>query len=139
MVDMPAEKRLAKLLRIRKKMKKKKPEFKRQEGYRYKRLKGAWRKPRGRHSKLRKSEKARGKKPSVGYRSPAAVRGLTKQGYKPVLVSNKHDLGKMDREKEAIVISSDVGKKKKMEIILEAEKMQIKILNAYKFKLPNPK
>jgi len=37
------------------------------------------------------------------------------------------------------VISSDVGKKKKMEIILEAEKMQIKILNAYKFKLPNPK
>jgi large subunit ribosomal protein L32e len=126
---------LSKLLRIRRKAKRKKPDFERQEGYRYKRLKECWRRPRGRHSKLRKSEKARGRKPGTGYMSPAAVRGLTGQGLEAVLVSNRDDVLKMDPKKQAAVIRSAVGKKKRMEIISEAEKRQIRLLNAYKFKL----
>lgn len=126
------------LLRVRKKRKAKKPDFRRQEAYRYVRLKDEWRKPKGRHSKLRKGEKARGKKPSVGHMSPPGVKGLTKQGYKPVLVSNKASLSGIDPAHEAVVIGSSVGKKKKMEIVIEAERMKIKILNAYKFKFPNP-
>lgn len=126
-------------LRIRKKAKKKKPSFRRQEGYRYKRLSDSWRRPRGRHSKLRKGEKARGKKPSVGYRSPDEVRNLTRDGYIPVHVSNKADLGKIDPKKEVAVIRSSVGRKKRMEIVTEAEKMKIKVLNAYKFKMPGSK
>lgn len=126
---------LSKLLRIRRKAKRKKPDFERQEGYRYKRLKEGWRRPRGRHSKLRKSEKARGRKPGTGYMSPAAVRGLTGQGLEAVLVSNRDDVLKMDPKKQAAVIRSAVGKKKRMEIISEAEKRQIRLLNAYRFKL----
>jgi large subunit ribosomal protein L32e len=129
----------AKMLKVRTKKKSKKPDFKRQEGYRYKRLDDSWRRPRGRHSKLRKSEKARGKKPSIGYSSPASVRGLTKQGYEPVLVSNKSDLEMIDPEKHIAVIRSPVGKKKRMEIIAAAEEKKIKMLNAYKFKLSRTK
>ncbi len=75
----------------------------------------------------------------MGYRSPAAVRGMTKKGYKPVSVSNKHDLEKIDPTKQVAVIRSSVGKKKRMEIITEAEKKQIRVMNAYKFKLAGPK
>lgn len=127
------------LSKLRKRIKKKKPAFRRQEGYRYKKLSDSWRRPRGRHSKLRKGEKARGKKPSVGYRLPAAVRNLGRNGYKPVLVSNRDDLGRIEPEKEAAVIRSAVGKKKRTEIVLEAEKLGIKLLNAYKVKIANSK
>lgn len=137
--DMTEGKSTKRLLGVRKKKKSKKPDFRRQEGYRYKRLADTWRKPKGRHSKLRKGEKARGKKPSVGHMSPPSVKGLTKQGYDPVLVSNKASLSGIDPAKQAVIIGSSVGKKKRMVIVVEAERMNIKVLNAYKFKLPNPK
>lgn len=116
---------------------KKKPGFKRQEGYRFVKLKDTWRRPRGRHSKLRKGEKARGKKPSIGYRSPEEARGKTKNGFIPRYVSNVSDLKNIDAKNEAIVIRKTVGKKKRMGIILEAEKKNIQTVNAYKFKIGN--
>ncbi len=136
---MAVVKSIKRLLGVRKKKKSRKPDFKRQEAYRYKRLADTWRRPKGRHSKLRKGEKARGKKPSVGHMSPPAVKGMTKDGFMPVLVSNKASLSGIDPAKEAAVIGSTVGKKKKMEIVAEAERMNIKVLNAYKYKLPNSK
>ena len=129
---------LSKLLRIRKKSKAKKPGFRRQEGYRYERLGDGWRRPRGRHSKLRKGEKPRGKKPSTGFGSPKAVRGLTADGYTPVYVSNAGDLRKVSK-KEIAVVRSGVGKKKRLEIAKEAEKLNVKVRNAYKAKLPGSK
>lgn len=45
-------------LKLRKRMKRKKPTFRRQESAKHVRLKGTWRRPRGRHSKLRKTRKA---------------------------------------------------------------------------------
>ncbi len=130
---------IKKMLSIRKKKKARKPDFKRQEGYRHARLKIKWRRPRGRHSKLRKGEKARGKKPSIGYSSPAAVKGLTSNGLKQVHVSNKDDLAKVDPKTEIAVISSGVGKKKRMEIALEAEKLKVDVQNAYRAVIPGSK
>jgi len=117
------------ILRVRKKAKKKKPGFSRQEGYRLKKLKKAWRRPRGRHSKLRKHERARGKLPKSGYGSPKAVRSLTRYGYREVRISNPNELDKLNPEKEAALISSSVGKKKRMDIIKKAEEMKIRVLN----------
>ncbi len=136
---MADDKSKGRLLRVRKRKKAKKPDFRRQEGYRYKRLSDSWRRPKGRHSKLRKAEKARGSSPSVGHMSPPAVSGLTRQGYEPVHVSNKQALAGIDPARQAVVIRASVGKRKRAEIVKEAEKMKIKVLNAYKFKLPNPK
>jgi large subunit ribosomal protein L32e len=117
------------MLKMRKRIKKKKPGFSRQEGYRLKKLKKSWRRPRGRHSKLRKHERPRGRLPKVGYGSPKSVRGLTRYGHIEVRISNPNELEKLDPKKEAALISSSVGKKKRIEIIKKAEEKKIKIVN----------
>lgn len=120
------------LLKLRKKIKKKKPEFRRQEWFRKKSLGDKWRKPRGLHSKLRMHEKARGSLPTPGYGSPSGVRGLNREGYREVLVMNVKDLEKINPKEEVALIASGVGKKKRFEILEFAEKNNIKVGN-YKF------
>jgi large subunit ribosomal protein L32e len=129
--------KVSKLLSLRKKKNARKPPFRRQDNTRYARLDGGeWRKPRGRHSKLRKGLKERGKVPSVGYGSPKAVRGLSANGKNPVHVSSVKDLKGLDPKADIAVIRSMVGKKKRLEIAAEAEKQKIEVANAYKAKLP---
>jgi large subunit ribosomal protein L32e len=120
------------LLKLRKKIKKKKPEFRRQEWFRKKSLGEKWRKPRGIHSKLRMHEKARGSLPTPGYGSPSEVRGLNREGYREVLVRNVKDLEKINPKEEVAMIAKGVGKKKRFEIFEFAEKNNIKVGN-YKF------
>jgi large subunit ribosomal protein L32e len=117
------------LLKVRKKVKKVKPGFKRQEGYRMAKLKKSWRRPRGRHSKLRKSEKAKGSKPSPGYGSPKSVKGLTRYGYIEVRVSSPRELDGLNHTRDAILISSVVGRKKREEIIKKAQELKIYVVN----------
>ncbi|MCD6496215.1 MAG: 50S ribosomal protein L32e [Candidatus Aenigmarchaeota archaeon] len=126
---------ISRLLKLRKKKKAKKPSFRRQEGNKYKRLKETWRRPRGRHSKLRKGKKSRGKKPSAGYSSPKAVRGLTSRGLELVYVSNVNDLKAVDPKRQEAVIRSAVGRKKRLEIAKEAENLGITVQNAYRVKV----
>ena len=130
-----AEAKTRKALRLRAKVKRRKPEFVRQEGYRYVKLDKVWRKPRGRKSKLRRHHRSRGSMPNPGYRSPVSARGLSMSGFAEVLVSNPDGIARIDKEKEAAVISSTVGKKKRMEIIDAAEKAGVRVLNGYKAKL----
>jgi len=117
-------------LKKRKAVKKTKPGFKRQEGFKHAKLKDSWRKPKGRHSKLRKREKARGSVVKIGYGSPAAVRGLNRLGYSEVMVSNTEQIGKLDPRSEMAVISGTVGKRKKELMIKTAVEKKIKVSNA---------
>ena len=117
------------LLKLREMIKKKKPKFRRQEWFRKRSLGEKWRRPRGIHSKLRRHEKARGSLPKPGYGSPAAVRGLNRDGYREVIVSNVKDLEKINPKEEIAIIASDVGKKKRLEILEYAEKNNIKVGN----------
>lgn len=119
---------IKRLLKLRKKIKGKR-KFKRQEYFRHKRLKEKWKKPKGRHSKLRIQEKARGRIVKIGYGSPRAVKGLTQAGYKPIRISNPKELEKIDPKKEVVIIASGVGKKKRIEIVKKADNLKIKILN----------
>ncbi len=122
------------LLELRKKMKKKRPSFKRQEWFRKKeRLGEKWRKPRGIHSKLREHRIARGALPHAGYGSPAAVRGLDRQGYREVIVRNVHDIQKISHKEEIAIIASGVGKRKRLEILEFAMKNNIRVGNKSKF------
>ncbi len=120
---------LRNLLKLRKKIKRKKPKFKRQEWFRQKCLGIKWRRPKGSQSKLRKGIKGRGKVPKPSYGSPKEVRGLNSLGYKEIRVFNIKDLEKINPEKEIIVIGSTVGKKKRTEIIKRADELGIKISN----------
>ncbi len=117
-------------LKARKSKKQARPKFKRQEQDFQKILKKGWRRPRGRHSKLRIHEKGRGGLPSPGYGSPASVRGLNRLGYREVMVSNVRDLEGINPREEMGMISSGVGRKKRGEIVSAAKERKIMISNA---------
>jgi large subunit ribosomal protein L32e len=122
-------KEVKELLKIRKELKKKKPDFMRQDAHKKKRLKTSWRRSRGSQSKMRLELKGYRRNIEIGWGSPKAVYGLSKEGLKKVIVNNVNDLKKIDSKKEGAVISGSVGLRKKLEIVKEAETLKIKILN----------
>jgi large subunit ribosomal protein L32e len=116
-------------LAIRTRIKSKKPDFKRQESWRYKRVEKSWRKPRGLDSKMRKKVKGWPKSVNVGYRGPKKLRGLHPSGYAEVLIRTVDDVNKVDPKTQAIRIAHTVGAKKRIEISARATERGIHILN----------
>lgn len=120
---------LEKALRIREQIKRKRPDFVRQESWRYDRLKENWRRPKGLDNKMRQKKKGWPPTVNIGYRGPKAARGLHPSGYEEVLVYNVDEVAKVNPEAQAIRIAHTVGKRTRMLIIAEAKKRNIKILN----------
>jgi large subunit ribosomal protein L32e len=118
-----------KALKARKRAKKKKPNFVRPESWRYIRLKESWRRPRGLDHKVRRKIKGWPPGVSVGYKGPKGARGLHPSGYREVLVHNVQELSNVDPKTEAARIAHRVGKKKRVQIIAEAKKLKVHILN----------
>lgn len=119
-------------LRKSQRSKHEKPKFKRQESWRYKRVKENWRRPRGIDSKMRKKVKGWPPSPKVGYRSPKEIRGLHPSGYVEVRVQSVDDVDKIDPKTQAIRIAHTVGAKKRVEISARAEERGIHVLNPRK-------
>ena len=74
-------------VKLREHIKSKKPPFRRQESWRYKRLSGRkekWRKAEGIDSKMRLKKKGWPKSPEIGYRGPKKVRNFHPSGYEAV-------------------------------------------------------
>lgn len=117
------------LMKLRKKINKKKPSFRRVESWRYKRVKDSWRKARGIDSKTREKKKSGIKSPTVGYRTPKKVRGLHPSGYEEVRVTTMKDLNNLNKNYHAIKISSNIGSKKRVVLIDYCQKRGFKILN----------
>lgn len=118
-----------KALRIRARVKSKKPAFVRPESWRYMRLKENWRRPRGLDHKIRRKIKGWPASVSTGYRGPRIARGLHPSGYREVLVFNIVDMQEIDPKTQAIRIAHTVGKRNRAKIIAEARKNRISILN----------
>jgi large subunit ribosomal protein L32e len=118
------------LLKIRNKMNKKRPAFKRQEWFRYVKLGESWRRPKGKHSKLREKKGYRPPNVDSGFRSPREVRYLHSSGFRDILVYNKEALKNLDPKRDAIRIARTVGRRKKIEIEDEANKLKLKVLNS---------
>jgi len=89
----------------------KKPIFKRQESWRYIRVKPNWRKPKGKSSRMRRKIKGWPKLVSIGYGNKKELKNLHPSGYKPVIVYTIKDLEKINKETQAIVIAHTVGEK----------------------------
>ncbi|MFH0928776.1 MAG: 50S ribosomal protein L32e [Candidatus Aenigmatarchaeota archaeon] len=124
-------------LKLRTKLKRKKPKFERPGEKTFKRVKHGWKNPHGNQSKLRKHKKSRGYLPRPGYGSPKEVRNLHPSGFEEVLVHNVKELEKIDTKKQACRIASKVGKKKGFEIMKKAGEMKIKVFNPLKQEAKN--
>lgn len=124
------------MVRHRALAKKRKPDFLRHKWFTASRLgkgrkkKQKWKKPIGRHNKLREKRKSRGRQPSIGFSSPRLVRG-TISGMKPVVVRNVNDLNKLNAKKseEVIALLASVGLKKKIEIAKKAVEIDMDFVN----------
>lgn len=110
-------------------MKRKRPEPRRQESWRYVRLDTGWRRPRGKDSKMRLQKSGVPQLVKIGYGTPRAYKNLHPSGYAEVLVHRVEDLEGLDPEKHAIRIAGTVGRRKRIMITEEAERRGLKILN----------
>lgn len=116
-------------LRVRTRAKRKKPAFVRPESWRYDKFSESWRRPRGLDNKVRRKILGWPPAPSTGYRGPKLARGLHPSGYEEVLVHNLAELALVKPETQAARIAHTVGKKKRVQIIAEARKLNLIIVN----------
>ncbi len=117
-------------LEKRKEIKKAKPEFRRQDSHKKLRVsRTGYRKPKGIQSKVRLNKKGYVKKVKTGYGSPVDVKGMHPSGYVPFLVENVSQLDTMDPKKEGVIVSSNVGERKRVSILSKSKELGIKVLN----------
>ena len=124
--ELSAEER--KLLKIRRVQKGKKPKFRRQESWRYKRVDPSWRRPKGIDSKMRLKLGGRPKLVEIGYRSPSRVRGRSGSGHDEVLVFNVGDLSKVAPD-QVVRIGHVVGQRKRFDILEKAKALGLYVVN----------
>ncbi len=113
----------------RRQIKKRTPEFLREEWFRYKRIPKNWRRPDGITSKMRVNKKYRPSKVRVGFRGPREVRGFHPSGFEEVIVYNVNDLEGVNPKTQAVRIGGTVGTKKRLDIKKKAEELDVRILN----------
>jgi len=87
-----------------------------------------WRRPRGKHNKLRLKRFGHPVQPGIGYATQKSQFGKI-QELSPIVVNNLQELYSLNKNNIAI-ISKRTGAKKKMEIIKKAYELNIKIANA---------
>lgn len=129
---MKRSKRIQKLkqaLRLKQVQNRRKPKFRRPESWRYKRLNTGWRRPKGIDSAIRKREKSQPAMPTIGYRSPTALRDYHPSGLKEVLVHNIGELKDLHPKTHAVRIAHQVGDRKRLAIIERADDLGLHVLN----------
>ncbi len=109
------------------------PKFVREETWRLKRVKESWRSPKGKSSRVRRSKKGWPAVVKIGYARPNDRKGLHPSGLKDIVVWRTQDLQKLDPKTQAARIAHTVGENKRILIIEEARRKDIRILN------PGPK
>ena len=119
------------LLSLRRTLDRRRPVFGRQAANRYWRIgrDGQWRRPRGLQSKQRRHYGYRPQVVSIGYRSPAAVRGLAPNGFRPVIVRTPAEIDALDPAHEAAVIARTVGTRRRLTLEDAARRKGIHVLN----------
>lgn len=111
-----------------------KHKFIRQESWRYKKLKANWRKPKGIDNKMRLQMKGWPPLVKVGYRSSRIGRGLHPSGLQEIIVHNVKELSHIDTKTQAARIAGTVGLKKRLDILREARRIGVRVLNAPRLK-----
>ncbi|MEK6835636.1 MAG: eL32 family ribosomal protein [Nanoarchaeota archaeon] len=106
---------------------KEKPDFIRYTSKNLKKLGKSWRRPRGIHNKVKLKIKGHIKSPSIGYGNKSELKGLYKGQISYKVVSNLSELKNLDTN--AVLISSKLGLKKKVQLLNEIKKLNVKVLS----------
>lgn len=85
-----------------------------------------WRRPRGRHSKIRRKRFSYPRAPTVGYGSPKVEAGRI-NSLLPRLVHNVSEMDALNKTNIAII--ARIGARKKLEVIKRAQEKGIQIAN----------
>ena len=117
------------LLALRNKKNKIKPGFLRQDITRKKGISKKWNKPTGIHSKQRTKNKGKGKLPRVGYSAPREIKGLSKNGFNLINISNTTEISKIRPNIDSIIINSKVGNRKRLSLLENLKKTGVEIAN----------
>ncbi len=88
------------------------------------RVSGKWRKPKGVDNKKRIRKASHGACPRVGYGNPPSIRGRHPSGLEEFLVHRPEDLE--SAKGKIAVISSSVGKRKRLLIQAKAKEMKVR-------------
>jgi large subunit ribosomal protein L32e len=117
------------LLLHRKNLKARKPVFLKQDTHKKPGIAKKWSRPRGIDSKMRLRLNGYRRMVTKGWKSPAAVSGLHPTGLKPVLVHNEAEARSIDRKSDGLMISSNVGLKKRIQMLKIAQELGLTVLN----------
>lgn len=116
-------------LKLRRRLKARKPRLLREESWRYLRVKNRWRRPRGTTSRMRRRRSGWPRKASVGYKCPESLRHLHASGLAEVLVYNADGVEGLTPSEHAVRISHTVGERKRIGILDRARALNIRVLN----------
>jgi len=105
------------------------PIFVREESWRYKRVKQSWRSPSGKTSRVRRSIQGWPPTVKIGYSRAKSTRHLHPSGLREVLIWRPEDLSGVNPSISVARIAHTVGENKRIKIIEEAKKRNIRILN----------
>ncbi|MBI4447351.1 hypothetical protein HY643_00070 [Candidatus Woesearchaeota archaeon] len=119
----------AKLLKLRREIKKRKPHFVRQEANHRKKLPWKWKQPKGMHSKLRRKFRGRMKHPSPSFSSPKQVRGLHRTGLIPVVIKHLTELNGLNPQNVGVITSRTLGLRKKIDLLKKCLELKFDVLN----------
>lgn len=117
------------LLALRNKLKSKKPTFTRHDSHKKARVPTSWRRPRGRQNKMRLHTKGYARGRSTGFSSPAAVRGLSREGLTQNNVATLADFTGLDAKTDGVIIARTVGNRRRAELVAHAQKEGFTVLN----------
>ena len=85
-----------------------------------------WRKPKGRHNKMRDKKRGYPAVVKIGYRKSNKERKRL-EGMEPILIMNIKDMEKMEKGKIGLI--GAIGKKKKIELVKKAKENKIVLYN----------
>lgn len=117
------------ILSLRAEYSKNRPAFVRPESWRYAKLKPTWRRPKGKDHKVRKMVKGWPVRVKVGYGGPNIAKGLHPSGLRDILVHTVSEIERLNPRTDAIRFSSTLGVRKRMDILVRANKLGLKVLN----------
>ncbi|MBI3859951.1 MAG: 50S ribosomal protein L32e [Thaumarchaeota archaeon] len=113
----------------RKELAEHRPEFVRQESWRYVRIHPEWRRPKGVDNKVRRQDKGWPALVKVGYRGPVESRGIHPSGHIEVLVYKVSDLDGLVPGRNVARIGGTVGAKKREAILTRANELGLRVVN----------